>query len=153
MCFTNRLLKIARLTRSFWRQAVGDTWRFLPSGQKLANFARFSCFQAHQPLGSPPSTCRHPQIAHPNQVVGCGSQHEVEVQLFTTHKPALAQSANGLEPAEAFFDPLADRLAGSVTGVAVAHLASGHGEPCAPNNPPPRRSRAGSTPSLAFCVS
>lgn len=42
----------------------------------------------------------------------------MEIQLITPYKAALAQPADGLEPAKAFFDPLADRLAGPVTGVA-----------------------------------
>ena len=93
----------------------------------MTDLARFSCFQAHQPLGCRPSTCRCPQIAHPNPVVDGCSQHEVEVELVTPYEPAFAQPADGLEPAEAFFDMLPDRQAGSASGAAGGASVDGRG--------------------------
>ena len=94
---------------------------------EIDQFGPILLFPGTHTHGSRPSTCCHSQIAHPNRVVGGRSQHKLEVELFTPYKPALAQPANGLEPAEAFFDPLADRQAGSVSGVAGGAPVDGRG--------------------------
>jgi hypothetical protein len=63
--------------------------------------------------------------AHPDQVIGRERHYELEVALLAANEPALGQTTNGLGPAKAFLDPLADRLAGGVTRVADHALIDG----------------------------
>ena len=42
----------------------------------------------------------------------------MEVELLAANEPALAQTTNGLGPAKAFFNPLADNLTGQIPRVA-----------------------------------
>ena len=113
-----RLLKTTRLKGALWRPAADEARWLLPSGRKVANLARFACFQAHQSLGARPSTCRHPRIAQANQVAGGQGQHEREVQLLSSRKAALAHPADDPGPAEAFLDPLAEPLTHGVARMA-----------------------------------
>ena len=99
---------MTRLKGPFWQPAANEAQWLLPSGRKLANLVRFACFQAHQTLGARPSTYRHPQIAHANQVVGGHGQYEREVQPLSSHKATLAYPADDSGPAEAFPDLLAE---------------------------------------------
>ena len=66
--------------------------------------AVFSNRQADQPHSTRLLTRHHPQIAHPDQVVGRHRQDELIVQLLATDKPALAQTTDGLGPAEALLN-------------------------------------------------
>jgi len=68
------------------------------------------------------ATSCHPQIAHPKQVVGREREDKLKVQCRGADKPSLAQAADGLGPAKAFLDPVADALADGITGVAGGAL-------------------------------
>src|SRR5271170_4688501 len=63
------------------------------------------------------------QIAHPDQVVGCGGKGEGPTDPGDSTMTSLAQSGDGLEPAEDLFHslapPLTERVAGMASGAAV----------------------------------
>src|SRR5271156_3983483 len=63
------------------------------------------------------------QIAHPDQVVGCGGKGEGPTDSGDSTMTSLAQSGDGLEPAEDLFHslapPLTERVAGMASGAAV----------------------------------
>src|SRR5208337_5043016 len=58
------------------------------------------------------------QVAHPDQVVGSSCKSESPTDSGDATVTSLAQPADGLEPAEDLFHPLAPPLAESITGVA-----------------------------------
>jgi hypothetical protein len=64
------------------------------------------------------STRCHPQITHPDQVVGRKCQHKLKIQFLAANEPALAQPANRLDPAKTVLDPLAKGLAHLITRMA-----------------------------------
>src|SRR5208337_2280518 len=64
-------------------------------------------------------SCRSPiELGDSEQVVAGGDEVGVHLHPLTTAIAGATQPADGLHPAEGFFDPLADPLADGVTGMA-----------------------------------
>jgi len=61
---------------------------------------------------------RHNEFREPNQVVGGGRQGEGPSDFLDSSIFRLSEAADGLHPAEAFLDPLANALADRLAGMA-----------------------------------
>src|SRR5436305_2791774 len=59
--------------------------------------------------------CQHPRNAH--EIVGCGGEHEEPLDQAAATMPGLAQTADRLDPAKWFFDPLALDRADAIAGM------------------------------------
>src|SRR5271165_2430134 len=82
----------------------------------FARCASFSLLRAE-------SSCRRQNFGYADQIVGSGCEHEEPFDQGATAMPGLAQAADGLDPAEWFFDPLAldgtDAIAGMAGGASI----------------------------------